>query len=91
TVTSDAIYVHRVNASTGTVALVDIDDDNLNGDTGYSFGGTLEDLVIDETGRFVFATGFETVSFGIADDGLLTEIDRVSVVGDTLAVLSVLP
>lgn len=79
------IFVHRINP-TGTVALVDIDDDPLNGLTGYP--GLVSDLSYDATGDLLYATGAATASFAVTAEGLLKPIASVAVEGDRIGVLS---
>ncbi len=69
------LFLHRVNP-TGTIALVDIDGDGLNGTTGYPLSN-LRDLEVEASGRWLYAVGADVVSFGIESDGTLTEVDRI--------------
>lgn len=79
------VFLHRINP-TGTVALVDIDDDALNGLTGYLEG--FSDLAFGGGGSLLYATGDTTASFTVDTDGLLTLVATLPISGDRVAVLS---
>jgi len=82
---AEGIFAHRINP-TGTVALVDIDDDALNGVTGYL--GDVSDLAFDGTGDLLYATGAATSSFAVTEQGLLKPIATIPVAGRRISVLS---
>ena len=84
TISGSAVHPHRINTSTQTVELVDIDGDPLNGQTGY--GDNVGDARMDLRGDLLFTTGQMVQSWQIADDGALTSVDSVAVSGGRIAI-----
>lgn len=84
------VFLHRVNPTTDTVALVDLDGDGLNGVTGVNPGSGVRAVTVEASGRYLYVVGDDIVSYDIADDGTLDEIQRISLfrTGYSIEILS---